>query len=155
MVIHRSIVIEAPVEVVHDIVTDFAAYPEWNSWASSLSLESGTGQPGERISFRIRSLVIVDVPATVRERSVSREEARLVWGDSALGVVGRHYYTSTALEDGSTLFEQTETYQGRVARLIPWKGWLDNHFVRLNEALKERSEERVRVPRGAAETRRP
>jgi 2,4-dienoyl-CoA reductase-like NADH-dependent reductase (Old Yellow Enzyme family) len=144
VVIHRSIVIDAPVEVVHDIVVDFAAYPEWNPWASSLSLKSGTGQPGERISFRIRGMAFVDVPSIMKEQFVSPTEARLVWGDSGLGVVGRHYYNCTAIDGGSTLFEQTETYEGRVAKLIPWKRWLDNHFVRFNEALKERAEARVR-----------
>jgi 2,4-dienoyl-CoA reductase-like NADH-dependent reductase (Old Yellow Enzyme family) len=84
VVIHRSIEIDAPVEVVHDIVTDFAAYPEWNTWASSLSLRSGTGQPGERISFRLRGMAFVDVPSTVQERSVSAAESRLVWGDTGL-----------------------------------------------------------------------
>ena len=144
VVIHRSIEIDAPVEVVYDIVTDFAAYPEWNTWASSLSLKSGTGQPGERISFRIRGMAFIDVPSTVQERAVSPDEARLVWGDTGLGVVGRHYYTCTSLDPGRTLFEQTETYEGRLAKLIPWRGWLDNHFVRFNHALKERSEKRAR-----------
>ena len=145
VVIHRSIEIDAPVKVVHGIVTDFASYHEWNTWASSLSLRSGTGQPGERISFRIRGLAFVDVPSTIQERVVSSEEARLVWGDTGLGVVGRHYYTCTALDGGGTLFEQTETYQGRLAKLIPWQGWLDNHFVRFNRALKARAEARARA----------
>jgi hypothetical protein len=51
----------------------------------------------------------------------------------------------TALDAGRTLFEQTETYQGRMAKLIPWRGWLDNHFVRFNHALKERAEARARA----------
>lgn len=145
VVIHRAIEIDAPVEVVHGIVTDFAAYPEWNTWASSLSLRTGSAQPGDRISFRIRGIAFIDVPATVQERSVSPEEARLVWGDTGLGIVGRHYYLCTALDPGRTLFEQTETYQGRFAKLIPWKRWLDNHFEQFNQALKRRSEERVRT----------
>ncbi len=145
VVIHRSITIDAPVEVVYDIVTDFAAYPDWNPWASSVSLKSGTGQPGERISFRIRGMAFFDVPSQIQERSVSSEEAAFVWGDAGLGVVGRHYHMCTALEDGTTLFEQTETYEGKLAKLIPWKGWLDNHFVRFNTAIKERAEERARA----------
>ncbi len=59
--------------------------------------------------------------------------------------MGRCCYTCTAVENGNTLFEQTETYEGRVAKLIRWKGWLDKHFERFNDAIRERAEERVRT----------
>ena len=136
--------IAAPPSVVWEALTDNVALVEWNPFLTSLG---GALEAGSRLRVRI------EPPGgkamTFKPRVLAVEpERRLEW----LGRVGvpgimdgRHRFELEELPGGGTRFTHSETFSGV---LVPMLGTTlrrtEEGFAAMNEALRRRSEERVR-----------
>ncbi|GAB3616737.1 SRPBCC domain-containing protein [Okibacterium endophyticum] len=139
-VLSSSIDIDAPPSTVWDVLTDFAAYPEWNP---SLLGMRGVPEVGETLGFRTADDGF-DVTPTVLAATPAAE---LRWKGHLVVVGlfdGEHRFTLEELPGGGTRLTQDERFRGI---LIPFMaGWLDAEtlpeFAAMNAALKERAESR-------------
>ena len=138
-----SIDIDAPPAVVWAVLTDTAAYPEWNPFVRDLG---GELVQGGRLRVRIgppgRRAV------TLRPHVVHLEpERQLTW----LGRLliprlfdGQHSFVLEPRADGGTRFTQSEHFRGV---LVPFMGRLlastATGFDAMNEALRLRSDAQV------------
>jgi uncharacterized protein YndB with AHSA1/START domain len=104
--------ISAPPEVVWNILTDGAAYPQWNSTIVKLDGEVAQGS-------RIR-LVAKVAPKRTFKLKVSAFEAprRMVWEDGGSIFLGVRTFTLTPRSDGGTTFTMSETLSGGMLGMI-------------------------------------
>ena len=132
--------VDAPSERVWDVLTDFAAYPEWNPFIRHASGELREGarlkvviQPPDRRATTFRPVVTRFVP--VRE---------LRWlGRLGLPKVfdGEHIHQLEALGENRTRYLQSERLSGLLVG--PLSRQLDDTlrgFEAMNQALKARAE---------------
>jgi hypothetical protein len=133
--------LDAPPETVWRVLTDFAAYPDWNPFVTSLA---GDLRLGARLTARI--VLPGTRGMTLRPTVVALEPpARLAW----LGHLfvpglfsGRHSFTLEPLPDGGTRLLHEERFSGVLVPLV-WPGMATATragFVSFNEALKARVE---------------
>ena len=139
--VSTEIVIEAPVEQVWQILTDFAKFPEWNPFIRQMSGEVRTGAklevrlkpPGGRaMSFKPK---MVNVETSREIRWLGR---LLIPGL----FTGEHSFAIEALDEKAVRFVQHEKFTGL---LVPFMSKsLDRDtksgFEAMNRALKERAE---------------
>jgi hypothetical protein len=139
--LHREIEIDGPPERVWAVLTDFAAYPEWNPFIRRIS-----GELRESAKLEVR----IEPPGgramtfkpTVRAVEANRE---LRWLGRLLlpGVFdGEHSLRIEPLEGGRSRFVQSERFSGLLVGLV--KGALaktEAGFERMNTALKARVEQ--------------
>jgi hypothetical protein len=132
--------IDASAEQVWAVLTDFAAYPEWNPF---LAIEAESTRPGDRlaVTFRAGKRKPVTMKPTVTAFVPGQ---RLSWlGRLLLPRVfgGAHHFAVEAIGAGRTRFTQGETFRGV---LVPFVGRLlrdtDAGFAAMNTALKTRVE---------------
>jgi len=138
--IRSEIEIDAPPAAVWHVLTDTAAYPEWNPFIRQLDGELRTGAtlevritpPGAR-GMRFKPTVLA-----------AETERQLRWLGRFLapGVFdGEHGFTIEPLADGRTRFVQTERFSGI---LVPAFGrTLEKTrvgFEQMNATLKSRAE---------------
>lgn len=104
--------IEAPPSAVWAVLTDAAAYPEWNSTVTQLD---GTIAEGETIALRST----VD-PDRTFELTVSgiEEERGMVWADGGRTFRGERTFTLREREDGTTEFTMREVFTGSMMGMI-------------------------------------
>ena len=138
--IETEILIQASPQRVWEVLTGFAAYPEWNPFIVSLQ---GRAEWGERLAVRIRTgegkehlfkpVVLQATPPT-----------RLRWL-GRLGVPGlfdgEHDFELEE-QGGATLLHQRESFQGYLVPLI-WKSVepaTRAGFEAMNRVLKARAE---------------
>jgi hypothetical protein len=138
--LEREIEIEASAARVWTILSDFAAYPEWNPFIRQIA---GDASPGCRLEVRIeppgaRSMTF---RPTVLAATPDKE---LRWMGHLLfpGIFdGEHQLLIARLGDGRVRFTQREEFRGVI---VPFAGRLlgptERGFVAMNEALKERAE---------------
>lgn len=134
--IHTSIIINATPEKVWSVFSDFAAYPEWNSFIKSI-----------RGEVEINSTIQVDIDGMKFSPRVLRftKNEEFQWKGKLFipGLFdGKHRFFLSRNADGTTLFVQEEEFSGI---LIPFlRGKLQNDilpkFNRMNEELKVRAE---------------
>lgn len=133
-------VVDAPPEGVWRVLTDFAAYSEWNSFIPEIE---GDLREGGRLRVRI------EPPgsrgATFRpEVQVVRPQRQLAW----LGRLivphlfdGRHEFRLVPLADGErTRFVQRETFGGLLVPVLLDGEAIRRGFEAMNERLAERAE---------------
>ncbi len=142
--LHTTVDIDAPIEVVWDILTDLEQYPDWNPFVVSAEGEVAVGarlrnrlQPpgGKAMTFK----------PTVTEVEMSRTFEWL----GRLGLPGifdgRHRFELEATPTGGTRLTHSEFFSGVLVRLM--RKSLDNQtlagFEAMNAALKARAEARV------------
>lgn len=136
--IHVCTDIGAPPETVWDVLTDFAAYPEWNPMLTEVLtvLEEGAtvrfkaARPdGGQLKLKAR--------ITVQNRG--RE---LVWkGGSDLLLSGEHYFRLHSLPDGGCRFEHGEHFRGPLFPFVaPMLRNAERGYQAMNEALRSRAE---------------
>jgi hypothetical protein len=141
--LRREIEIDAPAERVWAVVTDFAAYPEWNPFIRRIS---GELREGTRLEVRIeppggRAMTF---KPTIRVVETHRE---LRWLGRLLlpGIFdGEHSLRIEPLDDGRSRFVQSERFTGLLVGLV--KGTLaktETGFEQMNTALKARVERPV------------
>ena len=139
--LHSETEIEAPVERVWDLLTDFASYHQWNPFIRSIS---GQPVPGQRLEVRL------EPPGgrgmTFKPKVLNAEPNReLRWLGHLLvpGLFdGEHSFTIQPLEENRTRFIQREAFKGLLVPLFARS--LDNNtrrgFEEMNHALKVRAE---------------
>ncbi len=139
--IHTEIEIHAPAERLWRVLTDFAAYPEWNPFVRRGEGEVKVGarlhvfiQPsgGKAMSFRPRVLVA----------DPDRELRWLgrLWVPGLFD--GEHSFLIEPLDEGRVRFIQRERFGGLLVPLL-WKkldGETRRGFEEMNRALKVRCE---------------
>jgi hypothetical protein len=146
--IRNEIDIDAPIEVVWEILSDLPAYPDWNPFVRELV---GALALGERLRARFELPEGREIRATVRV-SALEPGRRLAWAGRA-GLPGlcdgEHGFTLHPLPDGGVHVEDVERFTGLLVPLV--RGLLDKAkpgFVAADLALKERAEKRAQ---GAAD----
>jgi hypothetical protein len=139
--LRREIEIDAPPERVWAVVTDFAAYPDWNPFIRRIS---GELREGARLEVRIeppRARATTFKPI-VRAVEANRE---LRWLGRLLvpGIFdGEHSLRIEPLNGGRSRFVQSERFSGVLVGLV--KGTLaktEAGFEQMNTALKARIEQ--------------
>jgi hypothetical protein len=139
--LRTSIDIAAPPERVWQVLTELAAYPEWNPF---IVRAEGSVAVGERLSLRMQPVGArrVTVRPTVVEATPGR---RLRW----LGRFGfpgvfdaEHSFTISGRTGDGVQLVQEEQFRGVLARLMSRS--LNRHtlpaFRAMNQALEERVE---------------
>ena len=120
------------------MLTDLAAYPEWNPLFPKAS---GQMTVGERLTLASRPTV--GRPMTIRLKLLAVQPGtELRWAASVPGIIGgEHSYILTAVGGGTRLV-LSETFRGL---LVPLSGKvitaIEGDFAALNRALKQRVEE--------------
>src|SRR5919199_2888663 len=125
--LHTEIEIHAPAERVWELLTDFAAYPQWNPFIRNIS---GRPVAGERLEVRL------EPPGgrgmTFKPRVLDAESEReLRWLGRLLvpGLFdGEHSFTIEALEDDRVRFAQREVFRSLLVPLFARS--LDNNTQR-------------------------
>lgn len=138
--LRREIEIDASPERVWAVVTDFAAYPEWNPFIRSIS---GELHEGAKLEVRIEppGARATTFKPTVRAVEANRE---LRWlGRLLPGLFdGEHSLRIEPLDGGRSRFVQSERFTGLLVGLV--KGTLaktEVGFEQMNAALKARVEQ--------------
>jgi hypothetical protein len=139
--VRAETVIAAPPAVVWRVLTDFAAYPEWNPFI--LSIE---GKPwvGTRLSVEIRPPGRKSMRFRPRVLRVAKDhELRWVGRVLIAGLFdGEHRFTIIPEGDGSR-FVQAEVFTGLLVPAVDFTGTLRaTHlgFLLMNRALRKRAE---------------
>jgi len=132
----REVEIAAPPEVVWDVLTGFAEWPQWNPEVKSMSFD---GPVGAGSTFRwkagpgtiVSTLEEVDPPRYVR------------WRGRTLTIDAIHEWRLES-RDGGTHVETEESYSGLLARLMrgPLQKTLDSALEQGLGHLKREAERR-------------
>ena len=139
--IHTEIEINASVEKVWAILSDFESFPSWNSFITGVE-----GEPKEggkiKIEVTIPNSKKIKLDAIISKVIPNKE---LVWGGGLpFGLfTGEHFYRIEELAENKVKFIHGENFSGILVRMI-WglRGkQLSRAYVSLNEALKRRAEE--------------
>jgi hypothetical protein len=141
--LRTEIEIDASAERVWQVLTDFAAYPEWNPF---LVRASGTPAEGERLTIRMQPAGGRAMTFRPRVREVAPER-RLRWlGHLVMPGIfdGEHSFSIEPLADGGVRLVQAEDFRGvlvpLLARLLERR--TRPAFEQMNRALKQRAEQR-------------
>ena len=139
--LHTEVTIDAPAEVVWDVLTDLDRYPEWNPFIVE---STGTPSVGARLTNRLQP---PGGKAMTFRPTVTEFEpgATFEWlGRAGLPRIfdGRHRFELRATPSGGTAVAHTEQFHGV---LVPFmRSSLDTRtkagFEAMNAALKARAE---------------
>ncbi len=144
--ISHSIQINAPAGEVWEVLTDLAAYPDWNPFIREASGEVAVGQ-----RLTLKMFPADGKPMTFRPRVLVADpgmELRWIGRLVLPGIFdGEHSFTLTATATGGTGLLQAEKFSGL---LVPFTGKTiestEKSFAALNQALKTRVESRSQAP---------
>ena len=145
--LHTEVEIEASPDRVWEILTDFAAYHDWNPF---IVQAAGQPVPGTRLELHMR--LSGRRPTTIRPGVLEADPAhRLRWLGRLLvpGLFdGEHTFTLRPAGPGRTRLTQHEEFRGLLAPLVLKliaKPTLAS-FHQMNQALKARAEQPARTP---------
>ncbi|WP_255193958.1 SRPBCC domain-containing protein [Natronobeatus ordinarius] len=138
--------IDAPPDVVWEVLLEFDSYPEWNPFVRSIE-----GIPVEGEHLRIRMEPPESRGMTFRpEVLVAEENRRLAWLCRLLVPFAFDAYHEFRLEpiDGGerTRLLQRETFRGALVPALLDEERVERGFRRMNAAVRERAERRIGVP---------
>jgi len=139
--LQTEIAISAGAERVWAILTDFAAYPEWNPFIRSAH---GVPEKGARLEVRIQpgSAKAITFRPQVLVAEAGRELRWLgrVWLPGIFD--GEHRFNIQPLADGTILFQHSESFNGLLVPLFQDSLERDTKrgFEAMNRALKARAE---------------
>ena len=143
--LHAEVEIQATPDRVWEVLTDLAAYHEWNPF---IVQAAGRAVPGGRLELQMR--LLGRRPTTLRPEVLEADPARrLRWLGRLLvpGLFdGEHSFTLQPTAPGSTRLTQHEEFRGLLAPLLLAmiaKPTLAA-FQRMNDALKTRVEQPTR-----------
>jgi len=140
--LRAQIDIHATADRVWQVLTDFAAYPQWNTF---LTRASGSARRGERLTIRLQP--VGGRGMTFRPTVLEATPAeRLRWLGHLMvtGLFdGEHSFTIQPLGQGQVRLVQQEEYRGLLVPLMARS--LDRRtlpaFEQMNQALKRRAEQ--------------
>ncbi len=143
MIIKESIVIDAPVKTVWQVLTEVENWPDWNTVCRECRLEEGDAlEEGACLSFELSPLVFPLRIAPVIE--AYEEGKKLTWAGSKWGIHARHTFSFSPLDGGCRL-ESREVFSGILlwaARLTGVPNRLHGLTRRLLSAIKAEAEAR-------------
>lgn len=140
--IETEISIEAPIEKVWFIFSDFQSYPEWSPTIKSFS---ELPEVGKVVKVRLEQ---PDGPGMTMKPKILKLDKfqELRWKGELIvpGLFdGVHYFKVEAIDETTTRFVQGENFSGILVPLF--KKMIDsatrNGFILFNQALKKRVEE--------------
>jgi hypothetical protein len=140
--LESEVKVQASPERVWEVLTDFAAYPDWNPF---IVQAGGRAAPGSRLELRMR--LPGRRPTTFRPQVLEAEPARrLRWLGHLLvpGLFdGEHRFTIEPAGPGRARVTQRETFRGLLAPLLLAfiAGPTLEGFRQMNRALQARAEE--------------
>ena len=147
--LHSQIEIEAPAERVWQVLTDFAAYPEWNPFIRRVN---GRPEVNEQLVVRMRPSGTKGMTfrPTVMKAVPNRQ---LRWLGRLLvpGLFdGEHIFEIEELDRDRVLFIQREVFKGLLVPLLARSLDRDTQrgFEEMNRALRERAETTDQVEGG-------
>lgn len=142
-----TILIDAPLARVWEVVLDFSRYGAWNPFV--IAVEDLHGPPAPGVPFALRVRWASGRTLVTRERFTSIEppagdRARLAYRFDSwahrLGLVrAEREQLLQRLDDGRTRYDTSERFGGLLARLVPLSAVQDG-FERQARALKARAE---------------
>lgn len=135
-----AIDIDAPIEQVWKVLTDFDAYGEWNKFTPKIET---SGRIGEPVRLHVRLTEQAGGRLTKSNLIMKKKAAyELCWGSENFLIQANRTQTLTPLEDGRTRYESREPFGGLLAPLIMW--WHRDNLMRgykwAAEGLKEKVE---------------
>jgi hypothetical protein len=140
--LQAEVEVQASAERVWEVLTDFAAYPEWNPF---IVKASGEPVPGTRLELHMR--LAGRRPTTLRPEVLDADPGRtLRWLGRLLvpGLFdGEHRFTIQPIGPGRVRVTQHEEFRGVLTPLVLAmiaKSTLES-FHRMNDALKARAEQ--------------
>jgi hypothetical protein len=139
--IKTEIDINAPIDKVWEVLTDFKAYPNWNPFIVSLEGDVYVGSV-----FKVVLHPPGSKPMTFKPRCLQMElNKEFIWLGKLFfpGIFdGKHIFELSELGPAKTKFVQREEFKGLLVPLL-WKQ-LDNNtrkgFELMNQKLKEEAE---------------
>ena len=139
--IRSAIEIRAPIEIVWGVLTDFAAYPEWNPLVRRFH---GRPKVGRRVTILsqppgARGIAFAPVVTAWSPPHELRWRATLL---SRLLFSGEHGFLLEAIDDGRVRFVQDETLSGVLIPLYSRFRLPSTRlgFEEMNERLRDRAE---------------
>ncbi len=140
--------IQAAPERVWKVLTDLAAYPQWNPF---IVRAEGVVSPGRQLTLTMQP--VGGRAMTLRPRLVEVEINRILRWRGKLGIPGlmdaEHTFLLQPRAGGTRLIQQ-ETFRGLLVPFVSRS--LDRStlpaFLAMNEALKKRAEQAAERPRG-------
>ncbi|KAH7908676.1 hypothetical protein BJ138DRAFT_1157103 [Hygrophoropsis aurantiaca] len=168
--VSASIDIDAPRDVVWDVLMDWNAYREWNPFVRNQQITSSKGTPLDDQTPHVGSFLSlrpVHIPPTLNDArwfppssaaflritAFDTENCRAAW--ESVGMPGwvlstERWQALVEIDGGRTRYETIEVFGGVAAYIIRvlLRGGLRAGFRAMAEGLKTRAEERVRA--GAA-----
>jgi hypothetical protein len=145
--LHTDVEIEATADRVWAVLTDFAAYQDWNPF---IVRAAGQPVPGARLELHMR--LSGRRPTTIRPEVLEADPAhRLRWLGRLLlpGLFdGEHTFTLEPAGPGRTRLTQHEEFRGLLTPLVLKmiaKPTLAS-FHQMNQALKTRAEQPAHTP---------
>lgn len=140
--------IDATPEQVWEILTDLAAYPEWNPFIVSAV---GAAEVGTTVTLRMQPVDArpVTLTPTVVEATPGH---RLRWRGRLFirGIFDAEHVFTIESRNGGVSVSQVERFSGLLVPFLARS--LDRHtlpaFVKMNEALKARAEQAMASQRG-------
>jgi len=143
-VIKTKIEINAPIEKVWDVLTDFDLYPEWNPFVRKIKGDLSEGSCLQVFLEAPEGKAMVFNPTVVK----IEPGRQLVWLDRVLfpGLFdGEHYFVINPLTRGYVTFCHCEIFSGLLSKLILKLIGQSTEagFHAMNRALKQRVEEGI------------
>ncbi len=138
--IATEIIIDAPVQQVWEMITDFPRYPEWNHFLLWVQ-----GQPSVNTRIRFK----FELPRGIRVFACAKilkviPESELRWAGGIRGLFrAEHYFLFEPINDKAIRFRHGEIFTGILVPLI-WSLLLERGgppvYKKMNNDLKERAE---------------
>jgi hypothetical protein len=155
-----AMILEAPAELVWEVITDLDAYPEWNRFTPRISLATRELAVGAELDLECWITEKKLLPCE-REVVLALEPERFAFcmGTSRRrgrpGIRSQRWQTCEPLPGGCTRFTNQESFEGPLSPLVYflYGPKLRRAFRRYGEDLRRRVEELGRQREGAGASR--
>ena len=147
--LNYSIEIDAPIDLVWEVLTQFDRYGEWNRFTPKVET---TGRLGDPVTLFVRLNEGEGKRLTRSKLTLKKRAAyELCWGAENFFIKANRYQTLTPLEGGKTLYQSREPFGGLLAPLIMWlhRDNLMRGYRWAAEGLKARAEQLAQHAAGA------
>lgn len=135
-----AIDIDAPIEAVWQVLTEFEAYGDWNTFTPKIETSGRLGEPVRlHVCLNDKENGRLTTSNLIMKKKAAYE---LCWGAENFFIKANRYQTLTPLANGKTRYESREPFGGLLAPLIIWllRDKLMRGYRWAAEGLKERVE---------------